>query len=848
MKYFLVLFMFVSSTAIAGFDTRTYKAQSILNFLNYPAGTADGLWGNKTKNALEQFSDDFGISYSRELNDQLIVLLEQAYSDRSGKFPLFGSKGVDLPLKMPRKALPNGNSDWNELLKTELHNVDIFQGNFEPINWQNYVQATNAAGFDDGYTLAMIKGADCVSMNYEFRYIAQLETPEPYAWCNYSLRTALPKVGPSALQSIFDHWSNNSPEDYAPNYVSSTNSYILQQHYAQLTTTYALFYDQFNNHEAIDKWLVEWGTKYENTKTKKSTNNCPYHDPFVMKRDKIRSGKFSSALACGSQKWRGSIARIALGLRIKNKDIYLSGVRQLEALLGMFDKNGIFVHYATRGWDSLGYTVDVPNYLADLALLFEGVEFNFYAMETNSGFTVGELIDKTNDFLKNPQNYTAYFEGTRNERPGEQPNYFGSIEDYGGVEQWRRERASTDKELALRSFHYHHYKLTKGKSLPDYIAPKYETIIRAYLGKNYIPHNMLFGWTSAVPQILSVIASDPKIWLRTFRGAPNQKYFETYRYKDRRKELTAYWGALQREVNFDLEKISNLGAQNLFYETQNAKRIDFDVFLVPDGATRGLYGADKNFDRKSPLKIAIDNVGNVSLVDSTNLTELGVGSKLGKVEGDLLFLDFKGRHCDRCTSNEQVSIVVSLPLFLGVSNSSAENGQKILLRPMQLPDQKFDVSLLKRNDHQQETLDMSDDNSSNSATAVSVPKQKISLPDAKFFEVNGLGQVLNPITLGKDTQFEVFFGKAVEGFLDRKMPITLRLDGSNTVLVNDGFIVDDWESFGSNSQDGNIIISFRGYSCDDCEARDVKILINPTIGLGISLTSEKGYRTLLVRK
>ena len=185
MKYFLVLFMFVSSTAIAGFDTRTYKAQSILNFLNYPAGTTDGLWGNKTKNALEQFSDDFGISYSRELNDQLIMLLEQAYSDRSGKFPLFGSKGVDLPLKMPRKALPNGNSDWNELLKTELHNVDIFQGNFEPINWQNYVQATNAAGFDDGYTLAMIKGADCVGMNYEFSYIAQLETPEPYAWCNY---------------------------------------------------------------------------------------------------------------------------------------------------------------------------------------------------------------------------------------------------------------------------------------------------------------------------------------------------------------------------------------------------------------------------------------------------------------------------------------------------------------------------------------------------------------------------------------------------------------------------------------------------------------------------------------
>ena len=163
MKYFILLFWFIGSSALAGFDARTYKVQSILNYLDYPAGAADGLWGNKTKNALVQFSNDFNFDYSGELNEQLILLLEKAYSDRNGSFPLFGSKGVDLPLKMPRKALPKGRSDWNELLKTELHNVDILQGKFELISWEKYVQATNVAPFDDGYTLAMIKGADCVS-------------------------------------------------------------------------------------------------------------------------------------------------------------------------------------------------------------------------------------------------------------------------------------------------------------------------------------------------------------------------------------------------------------------------------------------------------------------------------------------------------------------------------------------------------------------------------------------------------------------------------------------------------------------------------------------------------------
>ena len=52
----------------------------------------------------------------------------------------------------------------------------------------------------------------------------------------------------------------------------------------------------------------------------------------------------------------------------------------------------------------------------------------------------------------------------------------------------------------------------------------------------------------------------------------------------------------------------------------------------------------------------------------------------------------------------------------------------------------------------------------------------------------------------------------------------------------------------SQRKDMVVLAHIRGYSCDDCEARDIKILIDPAIGLGISLTSEKGYRTLLVRK
>lgn len=831
MRLLALILLFVCNPVYANFDVRTFKAQSILNYLSYPAGTEDGLWGGNTEKAIQQFSSDMGFRYSGQLDDQFISLLERAYSDKSGEFPLFGSKGVNLPLKMPRTPVPNGATDWTELLKTELHDLNIDQIKFEPIQWHNYLQATNTADSDDNYTLAMIKGADCISMNYDFHYNLELETPEPYAWCNYLLRRYLPKVGPSALQSIFNHWSEKSIEDYSPNYRSDTNSYILQQHYAHLVTTYALFYDQFNNHESIDKWLIEWGIKYENTRTM-NNNNCPYHDPFLMKADKIKDGKFKSAAACGSQKWRGSIARIALGLQTKNKDIYLSGVRQLETLLGMFDKNGIYVHYATRGWDSLGYMADVPNYLADLALLFENIGFDLYAMKTNSGFSVGELVANTNDFLKNPQNYTSYFEGTRNERPDEQPKYFGKIADYGGVDQWRRERSSTDKEIILRSFHYYHYKAERGDTLPNYFYSVYSGIIRSFNGKFKLPDNLLFGWNSGVPQILSVIERQPKIWSAAFGDVAGQQYFKTYEYKDFREDLKTHWDNLQRNLTFDLKDITNLGAQNLFYETLNAKWIDFDVYLVPDGATRGLYGVDKAFDKKLPLKIAIDNFGDVLLRESTYLTDLPAGSKIGKVSGDLILLNFAGKHCDHCGANEAISIIVSLPLFLGASNSSAENGQKILLRPMVFPTQK--------NDTVQAQIDV-ETNPKNAGV-------QINLPNAHFFTANGLGETAEPISLGENIKFDVFFAKEIEGFLDRKMPITLQSDGSEVTLVEDGFIVDDWDTFESKLENENIIISFRGYLCDGCAPDNVEILINSSIGLGISLTSANGYRTLLVHR
>jgi len=221
-----------------------------------------------------------------------------------------------------------------------------------------------------------------------------------------------------------------------------------------------------------------------------------------MKMHKIKNLRHQNASGCGSKKWRGSIARIALGLRLKDQSLYLSGVRQLEALLGMFDKNGIYVHYATRGWDSLGYSIDVPNYLSDIALLLESVGFDFYEMHTTSGKTVGELIEITNAWLKKPQLAKDYYVGTKNERPGEQPKFFENVDDYGGYEQWRAERQSEDHDIFLRSFHY---QVSKNPNVSDWIAEIKNKSAHVY-GRDILPAMYFYGWTSAVPQVLTTLS------------------------------------------------------------------------------------------------------------------------------------------------------------------------------------------------------------------------------------------------------------------------------------------------------------------------------------------------------
>lgn len=77
MKFKLIgaALMTAMCSTIAFADEITYEVQSTLNKLGYPAGSADGLWGEKTSNALASFASDHELSFDGEVSPEIWIKL-----------------------------------------------------------------------------------------------------------------------------------------------------------------------------------------------------------------------------------------------------------------------------------------------------------------------------------------------------------------------------------------------------------------------------------------------------------------------------------------------------------------------------------------------------------------------------------------------------------------------------------------------------------------------------------------------------------------------------------------------------------------------------------------------------
>ena len=99
---FIAFFFCGSFTMAASYNPEIYQAQKALKELGYNPGKPDGIWGNKTKKAVERFQSDNGLPVTGKLDRQTknrLGLPRTGQKQTIAKSSSSGTRGIKLIAK-----------------------------------------------------------------------------------------------------------------------------------------------------------------------------------------------------------------------------------------------------------------------------------------------------------------------------------------------------------------------------------------------------------------------------------------------------------------------------------------------------------------------------------------------------------------------------------------------------------------------------------------------------------------------------------------------------------------------------------------------------------------------------
>lgn len=384
------------------------------------------------------------------------------------------------------------NRAWVSSIRTELHDLDINTASFDFIDER--LEQSLSLFPNNEFTMwgtSEKRDVDCKLVLKEMRPVGDFndwEGPLYIQNCSYYNRQNLFNGGIEFFQDVLNHWAKRGAASYSIDQRLSYDGYSKRVAVASLTTTYALFYNHFTNHDDINQFLSDW-LLVNQTPIKKGKKRCPVEFPpnYRKWRDAYETD------SCGSNNWRTAIANIAFGLRTKNQDVYIAGVKQFEINISMYDSKGIFVPYASRGWDGPGYAIDNDEYISALAILFNDIGFDLYDLKVKDGQRVSELIAGHVKWLEDPSIAEKYILGTKTCNEGT-CEIFTDFSQAGSLKKWKLDKQFETHDIQLRQLYY----LLKRKNLtPNDI----EAVALSYPYSNKLPHMYIWGQTSSFPHI-----------------------------------------------------------------------------------------------------------------------------------------------------------------------------------------------------------------------------------------------------------------------------------------------------------------------------------------------------------
>ena len=182
-------------------------------------------------------------------------------------------------------------------------------------------------------------------------------------------------------------------------YVTKSNDFSPNRYNARSLMSvygafYAYYYDFFKFDEETRQLVDDYFSRkltYLNMDAVGEYRSQRFCDPRKPKKIGLKKDGRADINTCESNRWKATIAQLLLGMRLQDETLFTRGIYNTKFMLLLFDEDGIFIPWATRGALALHYSNEVPRFLTKLTEIYHALGYDFLEHELETGRKVKDL-------------------------------------------------------------------------------------------------------------------------------------------------------------------------------------------------------------------------------------------------------------------------------------------------------------------------------------------------------------------------------------------------------------------------------------------------------------------------